>query len=83
MHDTAGGAWIPAFTGMTGSGNRQSISKIGMMVSVGAHKSRETVPPLYSSLVLGSLPPLKKKEGALCVDVHGPAACYHNTLHKV
>ena len=29
-HDTATGAWIPAFAGMTGAGGQQSISRIGI-----------------------------------------------------
>jgi len=28
--DTAGGGWMPAFAGMTDSGNRQSINRIGI-----------------------------------------------------
>ena len=35
-----GRAWIPAFAGMTGSGNRQLLNRIGITVGYGARNDR-------------------------------------------
>ena len=59
-HDTAGGAWIPAFAGMTDSGNRQSINRIdirGLFTFVRGREepvsiSRAAESPLLLSLLL-------------------------------